>query len=85
MVKLVKHCMLYVCDQVCMYEWFLKDHVTLKTGIMMLKIQFTITSLNDILKSIKIEIFKIVLFHNIPIFIVFFYQIFAALVEHKKH
>ncbi len=31
-------------------EWFLKDHVTLKTGVMMLKIQLYITEINYILK-----------------------------------
>ncbi len=29
-------------------EWFLKDHVTLKTGVMMLKIQLCITDINSI-------------------------------------
>ncbi len=30
-------------------EWCLKDHVTLKTGVMMLKIQLRITEINYIL------------------------------------
>ncbi len=32
-----------------------EDHVTLKTGVMMLKIQHCITKINSILKYIKIE------------------------------
>ncbi len=32
-----------------------EDHVTLKTGVMMLKIQSCITGINDILKYIQIE------------------------------
>ncbi len=31
-------------------KYFLKDHVTLKTGVMMLKIQLCITGINDIFK-----------------------------------
>ncbi len=53
--------------QIRILEWFLKDHVTLKTGIMMLKIYFCITGINYILQYIKIEkLFEIVIvFHNI--------------------
>ncbi len=36
-------------------EWFLKDHVTLKTWVMLLKIQLRITEINYILKYIQIE------------------------------
>ncbi len=43
-------------------EWFLKDHVTLKTGVMMLKIQLGITGIKYILKYIKRYI---LLFHNV--------------------
>ncbi len=32
-----------------------EDHVTLKTGVMMLKIQLSFTGINYILKYIKIE------------------------------
>ncbi len=39
-------------------EWFLKDHMTLKTGVMMLKIQLCITWIKYILKYIQIEICK---------------------------
>ncbi len=37
-------------------EWFLKDHVTLKTLVMMLKIQLCIIGINCILQYIQIEI-----------------------------
>ncbi len=33
-------------QQINIFEWFLKDHGTLKTGIMMLKIQLCITGIN---------------------------------------
>ncbi len=36
-------------------EWFLKDHVTLKTGVMILKIQLCITGIYYFLKYIQIE------------------------------
>ncbi len=36
-------------------EGYLKDHVTLKTGVMMLKIQLCITDMNYVLKYIQIE------------------------------
>ncbi len=42
-------------QQIIILEWFLKDHVTLKTGVMMLKIQLCITGINYILKYIQIE------------------------------
>ncbi len=35
--------------------WFLKDHVTLKTGVMMLKIKLNITGINYILLCIQIQ------------------------------
>ncbi len=38
----------------CILEWFLKDHVTLNNGVMMLKIQLCITGINYILKYIQI-------------------------------
>ncbi len=57
-------------------EWFLKDHVTLKTGVMMLKIQLCITGINSILKYIKIKkkLFKILnsnKIHNITFLLYF--------------
>jgi len=33
--------------------WYLKDHGTVKSGVMMLKIQLCITEINDILKYIN--------------------------------
>jgi len=30
---------MFLEQQIIILEWFLKDHVTLKTGVMMLKIQ----------------------------------------------
>ncbi len=46
---------MFIKQQISILEWFLKDHVTLKTGVMMLKIQLCITGMNYILKYIKIE------------------------------
>ncbi len=40
--------------QISILEWYMKDNVTLKTVVMMLKIQFAITGINYILKYIKI-------------------------------
>jgi len=34
--------------QISILEWFLKDCVTLKTGVMMLKIQLCLTGINYI-------------------------------------
>ncbi len=45
----------HIEQQISILEWFLKDHVTLKTEVMMLKIQLCITGINYILKYIKIE------------------------------
>ncbi len=42
-------------QQISILEWFLKDQVTLKTGVMMLKIQLLITGINYFLKYIKTE------------------------------
>ncbi len=42
-------------QEIRILEWFLKDHVTLKTGVMMLKIQRCITGINYILKYIQIK------------------------------
>jgi len=45
----------------CFQKQFLMDHVTLKTGVMILKIQLWITGINNILQYIhrkKIVIFK---------------------------
>ncbi len=47
--------LLFLEQQISTLEWFLKDHVTLKTGVIMLNIQLCITGINYILKYIKIE------------------------------
>ncbi len=41
---------LWAANQHTLLEWFLKDHVTLNTKVMMLKIQLCITRINCILK-----------------------------------
>ncbi len=46
---------MFLEQQISISEWFLKDHVTLKTGVMMLKIQLRITGINYILLYIQIE------------------------------
>ncbi len=46
---------MFLEQQISILEWFLKDHVTLKTGVMILKIQLCNTGLNYILKYIQIE------------------------------
>ncbi len=46
---------MFLEQQIGILEWFLKDHVTLKTGVMMLKIQLCITGINYILKYIHVE------------------------------
>ncbi len=53
--------------------WFLKDHVTLKTGVMMLKIQLYITGINYfIIEKNRKQLFKLVIiFHYIASFTVF--------------
>ncbi len=62
-------------------EWFLKDRVTLKTGVMMLKIQLSHHSniLPFKIYSNRKQLFYIVKFHNIAI--LFFNQINAAFVS----
>jgi len=42
-------------QQISILEWFLKDHVTLKTGVMMLKIQLCLHRNKLQLKYMKIE------------------------------
>ncbi len=52
----------------------MKDHVTLKTGVIMMKIQRCITEINYILKYIKRKktLFEIaIIFHNITDITVF--------------
>ncbi len=61
--------------QISILEWFLKDHVILKTEVMMLKIQLRITEINYSLTYIHRENSYLKIFHNITAFAVFFYQI----------
>ncbi len=46
---------MFLEQQISILEWFLKDHVTLKTGVLMLTIFSLITGINYILKYIQIE------------------------------
>ncbi len=46
---------MFLDQQISILEWFLKNHVTLKTGVMMLKIQLRITGINYIFTYIQIE------------------------------
>ncbi len=46
---------MFLEQQISILEWFLKDHVTLKTGVMMLKIQLCVAVINYIKKYIQIE------------------------------
>ncbi len=45
---------MFLEQQISILEWFLKDHVTLKTGVMIMKIQLRITERNNILQYIQI-------------------------------
>ncbi len=56
-----------------------EDHVTLKTGVMMLKIQLRITEINHILKHLFLKLKTL----GIGDFTVFFDQINAALVSRR--
>ncbi len=47
---------MFLEQQISILELFLKNHVTLKTEVMMLKIQLFITEINDILQYIQIVI-----------------------------
>ncbi len=54
--------------QISILEWFLKDNMTLKSGLMMLKIQLCVTGINQILKQIQIEnrtVIKIVIIYSL--------------------
>ncbi len=65
---------MFLEQQISILEWFLKDPVIMKTGVMMLKIELWITEINYMLKYIQIEnsYFKIViLFHNITVLLYF--------------
>ncbi len=58
-----------------------EDHVTLKTGVMMLKIQCCITEMNYILQYIQIE--SVVLNCNISTFLLYFWSNKCSLGEQK--
>ncbi len=47
---------MFLEEQISITEVFLKDHVTLQTGVMMLKIHLWITEINYIIKYIEMEI-----------------------------
>ncbi len=46
---------MFLEHQISLFKGFPKDRVTLKTGVMIMKIQLCITQINYILKLIKIE------------------------------
>ncbi len=54
---------MFLEQQISISEWFLKDHVTLKTGVIMLKIQLCITEINYIIKYIQTENNILLSFH----------------------
>ncbi len=59
---------MFLEEQSSILENVLKDHVTLKTGVMMLKIQLYITGKNYNLQYVKIELlFRIVIFYKTTI------------------
>ncbi len=72
---------MFLEQQISMFEWFLKDHVTLKTGVMMLKIQLCITGINCILKYIQISSYYKFLYFAI---LLSFWSNKCSLGEHKK-
>ncbi len=62
---------MFLEQQISILEWFLKDCVTLKTGVMLLNIQFSIKGINYIWTFIQVEnrVFKTEkIFHNITSF-----------------
>ncbi len=63
-----------------------EDHVRLKTGVMMLKIQLWLTLLYFFIYSNRRQFCKIVIiFHNITVFTLFLYKINAAWDVFQKH
>ncbi len=78
----------YRNQQISILEWFLKDHVTLKTGKIILKIQLYITGINYILKYIHIDIKQIFLlqYHfTILLCLLYFWSNKCRLGEQKRH
>ncbi len=71
-------------QQISILEWFLKDHVTLKTEVMAANFSFAITGINYILKYINIKrLFVIVIiFHNAVFAVLWLVK--CSLGEHKR-
>ncbi len=70
--------------QISILEWFLNDQVTLKTGVMMLKIQLCITEINYVLLYIQTEnIFFF--FYNISQYHCFYYMFWINTCSLGKH
>ncbi len=70
---------MFLEQQISILEWFVKDHVTLKTGVMMLKIQLCLSGINYIFK-IHSNRRLLIIYHN-------FYCIFdnkCSLGAHKR-
>ncbi len=44
---------MFLEQQISILDWFLKDHVPLMTGVMLLKIQIYIAEINYILNILK--------------------------------
>ncbi len=72
---------MFLENQISILKWFLKDHVTLKTGVMAAKrINYSIKLINYVLIYIKIENgFIVIIFHNITDFTLIFDKLNAAL------
>ncbi len=64
--KNIKQLKMFPDHQICILEWFLKDHVTLKCGVMTAKYSafYSVTGINDkILSYFKLEkCFRILIF-----------------------
>ncbi len=54
-IKIKSEFTIFLEQQISMLQWFLKDHVTHKPGVMILIFQFGITGINYIFKYLKIE------------------------------
>ncbi len=67
-------------QQISTLVWFMKDHVTLKTGLMMLKIQLCLTGINCMLKHIKLENDSI----TILLFLLYFWSNKCSFGAHKR-
>ncbi len=75
---------MFLKQQIIILEWFLKDHVALKTGVMMLKIVLP-SGINYILKSqIESRYFKLLYYLKILLIYCIFTVINPTLGEHKK-